>query len=383
MAKEGLPINPEVLAWARQRAGLNLDTAVEKFNHFAEWEKGSVLPSYSQLEKLADELKLPIAVFFFPEPPKLPSIRESFRTLPDAEFDHMPRRVQYLLRKAKAFQLNLPELAQDRNPAPRLITRDLTFAPTVSLDTMAAKVRDFLGIGVAEQMAWKDDDTALKNWRKSLQSVGVFVFKDAFKADDYSGFSLYDPEFPIVFVNNSSTKTRQMFTLFHELAHLLFHTSGIDTSHDDDYLDALPAQQRRIEVLCNSFAARFLVPTREFDAFSERFGHSEEAAERIAVHFHVSREVIFRIFLDRNWISQSAYAQAAKKWAAQRQGSGESGGGGDHYWTKISYLGMDYMRLAFSQYHQNRIDDVQLAEYLDTKPKNLSSLEDYFSRAPQ
>jgi hypothetical protein len=73
---------------------------------------------------LADKLKLPVAVFFFPELPSLPPIRESFRILPDAEFDMIPRQVGFLLRKGKALQLNLAELSQDRKPAPRLITRD-------------------------------------------------------------------------------------------------------------------------------------------------------------------------------------------------------------------------------------------------------------------
>ena len=46
----------------------------------------------------------------------------------------------------------------------------------------------------------------------------------------------------------------------------------------------------------------------------------------------------------------------------------------------IAYLGRDYIALAFSQYYQNRIDDRQLAEYLDTKPRNIGALEDYFLR---
>jgi len=379
MAKEGIPINPKVLEWARTRAGLSLEEAAKKFARIEEWESGNLSPTYPQLEQLADVLKLPIAVFFFPEPPKTVPIRESFRTLPDVEFNRIPSRVGYLLRKAKAMQLNLPELAQGKNPAQRLITRDLVFEESASIETMAARVRDYLGISLADQYAWTDDDTALKMWRKALQNVGVFVFKDAFKSEDYSGFSLYDDTFPIVYVNNSSTKTRQMFTLFHELAHLMFHTSGIDTI-EDSYVPNLPAHQRKIEVMCNQFAARFLVPQKAFIDAAKGMPHSELTAETLAARFHVSREVIFRMFLDRQWIDQADYAQAVRRWTAQRQGGGS---GGDHYWTKIAYLGRDYIELAFKQYYQNRISDTQLAEYLDTKPKNLGALEEYFARAPQ
>lgn len=379
MAREEIPINKELVAWARKRAGLSLGEAAEKFGNIEQWEAGTAYPTYPQLERLADEFKVPIAVFFFPEPPRTPPIRESFRTLPDTEFEHIPRRVGFLLRKAKALQLNLVELTEGRNPAPRLITRDLRFPDTVSLDVMASRVRDYLGVTLADQYAWSDDDTALKMWRKVLQGVGIFVFKDAFKADEYSGFSLYDDTFPIIYVNNSATKTRQMFTLFHELAHLLFHTSGIDTI-EDSYIPALPAPQKRIEILCNSFAARFLVPEAAFNEAIRGLDHSERTAEQLAQRFHVSREVIYRKFLDRDWIDQDDYVDAVQRWTSQRQSGGP---GGDHYWTKIAYLGRDYIALALSQYYKNRIDETQLAEYLDTKPKNLSALEGYFSKVAQ
>jgi len=105
MANEGIPVNKEIIEWGRKRAGLTIEEATQKFRHFAKWENGERLPTYPQLEQLAGELKLPIAVFFFPSPPNLPPIRESFRTLADAEYDRIPREVRFMLRKAKALQL--------------------------------------------------------------------------------------------------------------------------------------------------------------------------------------------------------------------------------------------------------------------------------------
>jgi Zn-dependent peptidase ImmA (M78 family)/transcriptional regulator with XRE-family HTH domain len=371
---EEIPVNPQMIAWARNRAGLTVEEAAEKFTHIAAWEAGRSFPTYPQLERLADEFKLPVAAFFFPEPPTLPPIRESFRTLPDTEFDEIPRQVRFLLRKAKALQINLTELTQGRNPADRLITRDLHFPENISIARMAARVREYLGVPLAEQYEWPDDESALKAWRTTLQAVGIFVFKDAFRVDGYSGFSLYDDEFPIVYVNNSSTKTRQSFTLFHELGHLLFHTSGIDTL-EDRYIPKLPEQQRRLEILCNRFAAEFLVPEAAFNEAMASRDHSERAAEQIAARFHVSREVIYRKFLDRGWIDEDQYTRVAQVWANQQT----SGSGGNWYRTQITYLGREYIELAFRQYYQNRINDEQLAAYLDTKPRNVSTLEEYFS----
>jgi len=375
---EQLPINPDLLVWARERAGLSRDEAAQKFKRFADWEAGSSAPTYPQLEQLSDALKVPIAVFFFPNPPNVPSINETFRTLPDAELDELPRRVRMLLRKAKAFQLNLHELTYERNPADRLITRDLAFSSTVSIKEMAEAVRAYIGVTVEQQRSWRDDDTAQKEWRSALVRVGIYVFKDAFKLDEYSGFCLYDDLFPIIYVNNSATKTRQMFTYFHELAHLLFHTSGVDSEHDR-YIPHLTADAQRIEVLCNRFAAHFLLPEDDLQNALRGRAANEATAELLAAQFHVSRAVIFRRFLDQELIGQQQYDQAVAKWNGQK-GTDSGSNSGNHYWSKLSYLGRDYVALALSQFHQNRIDQNQLADYLDTKPKNVGTLEDYFAR---
>lgn len=378
MPREGIPVNKHVIAWARQRAGLSQEEAAQKFARIAAWEAGTSLPSYPQLESMAVEFRIPIAVFFFPQPPNVPPIQETFRTLPGAEFAQLPRRIQQLLRKAKAFQLGLHELTQGRNPAERLITRELVFTERMSVDAMAARVRTYLGVSLQQQAAWRNTDEALKEWRQSLHRIGVFVFKDAFREESFSGFSLYDDVFPIIYVNNSAATTRQIFTLFHELAHLLFHTSGIDPL-DDQYFERLPKQPQHIEVLCNRFAAQFLVPKKAFDAAFAGHPATERTAEILAERFHVSREFVFRKFLDRGLVSQDDYRRAAQSWTKKKQ----DGSGGNPYWNKLLYLGRDYVALALSHYHQNRIDETQLAEYLDWKPKNVGMLEEYFVRGAQ
>jgi Zn-dependent peptidase ImmA (M78 family)/transcriptional regulator with XRE-family HTH domain len=375
MSREQIPVTPGIITWARERAGLTREAAAVTFRRIAAWEAGEEFPTYPQLEKLADTFKVPVAVFFFPEPPDLPSIKETFRTLGSEQFDQIPPKIRLLLRKALTFQMSLAELSSGRNPAERLITRDLTFRPNTSIDTIAASVREYLIITLEQQFGWWDTEAALEHWRDAFLNVGVYVFKDQFRQDDFSGFCLYDDEFPIIYVNNTTAKARQIFTLFDELAHLLFHTSGIDKINDD-YIEALPQDEKRIEIICNRLAARLLVPEDAFDqAFSGRPA-TEATAEELAALFKVSREFIFRKFLDRELITAADYTVAAERWAAQRK----PGTGGDHYNTKIACLGKEYVSLAFSQYYQNRIDEAQLADYLDTKPQNLATLEDYMAR---
>ena len=58
-------------------------------------------------------------------------------------------------------------------------------------------------------------------------------------------------------------------------AHLLFHMSGIDTL-EDRYIPG-PDRSKRIEILCNRVAARFLVPEA---AFAEALAQSARLRAR-------------------------------------------------------------------------------------------------------
>lgn len=367
---DALPVTPAVIQWARSRAGFSVEDAQKYFKRIAAWEAGEAAPTYVQLEQMAEKFKCPVAVFFFPAPPALPELEGSFRTLTAEDFAQIPRTVKVFLRKAQAMQLNLSELNDGRNPADRLITRDLRFKTDTPVQEVAAAVRKYLGISLEQQQQWVNAEDALEKWRDALANVGIFVFKDPFHAPGYFGFCIYNDEFPVIYVNNSSTKTRQTFTLFHELGHLLFHTSGIDVA-DDSYMRKMPEDFFRLEVLCNRLAGEFLLPDDEFEISAASVPPTRESATSLANRYKVSRELVYRKMLDRGWIGADEYSAAARAWAAQAKTSS----GGDYYYNQIAYLGRRYIDLAFKRYYQRRFDDAQLSDYLNIKPKNLSTFE--------
>ena len=245
---------------------------------------------------------------------------------------------------------------------------------------MATAVRDYLGIPLETQLHWKNMSTALKEWRIAIESNGIYVFKDAFHLDDISGFCIYDYEFPIIYLNNSMPLTRQVFTLFHELVHLLLKTSGID-KRNDAFLRKLKGDNKRSEVLCNRFAGAFLVPDSDFEAMLQHAKINEERIQQLAGRYKVSREVILRKCLDRNLIGRAYYEQKSGQWAREAQKIRKQGKGGDYYKNVVAYRGETYLELAFEKYYQGRFDVAQLAEYLGVKVTYVPGVEsEYLSR---
>lgn len=79
-----------------------------------------------------------------------------------------------------------------------------------------------------------------------------------------------DESLPVIYLNNSTTKTRQIFSLLHELAHLLLSINGL-SKFDTDYIARLPESEKQLEIFCNAIAAEILIPGRDFTIQAERF----------------------------------------------------------------------------------------------------------------
>jgi len=383
--KEKLPINPAILTWARESANLLPEDVALKMKKSREvieaWEKGNSSPTYLQLETLAYTVyKRPVAIFFFPEPPDELTAKKSFRTLPESEVEELAPTFLRVFKRGQAMQVNLEELTDGKNPAPKKIFSDLSFEPRADAVKMAQRVRKYLGIGVAKQVRWANTEVALENWRRAVEEKGVFVFKDAFRDDEISGFCIYDPEFPVIYINNSMPNTRQIFTLFHELTHLLFATGGVD-KQNDAFLRQMRGDNRRIEVLCNRFAGEFLVPKEDFDKVISSVGADEEAIEKLAKRYKVSREVILRKCLDRGLVSKARYEEMSARWITEAREKRRRQTGGNYYSNVTTYLGDSYLNMVFKSYYRKRFGTDQLAQYLGVKVSSIPGVEmAYFGR---
>ena len=233
----------------------------------------------------------------------------------------------------------MKELYQGRNPIENPIFREVRLTTEQPVATQAERVREALGVSLDQVRAEPDDDGALKLWRRAIETRGIFVFKDSFKQEEISGFCLRSDEFPIILINNSTTKTRQVFSLVHELAHLLFNRNGI-SRFDNARIDELPPQERTIEQFCNAVAAEVLVPSEDFAAAVRQWGPNPMEANddefaALAHRYHVSRTVILRRFLDLGRVSQAFYRKKEDEWNNQLE---KGGGGGNYYNTQGAYL---------------------------------------------
>lgn len=380
MAEVLTGINGDVIKWAREFYNMTVDEAastigvsVEKYSN---WEKGTDYPTYSKLKKISEVFRKPSIIFFFPEPPVMPSIKGDLRTLSSEVVGSLSKNIISQFEKGKSYQYWLSELYGNRES---IISRRMTFPN--DLERLSAFFRNEIGFSIAEQKKIKDAKTVFEIFRQKFYKMGIYVFKDAFKDDNVSGLCLIDENFPVIIINNSMSFTRQNFTLFHELYHLISNTSGAEIIKDD-YYNFLDNSQKQSEKKCDMFANTFLIPENDFKREIENNSLDEKSINDLAILYSVSKEAIMYKLLSLNKINHNEYDMLKESFYGDviRNGGHKTNGKGNYYLKKLSYLGPQYTTDVFNCYYSGRIDNVHASEMLGSKIDHLPKLERTFFR---
>lgn len=366
------PINPDILEWALKDLNLSIEDFAQKINKkpdlIKKWLNKESQPTYNQLEDFSYRvLKLPLAAFFLPEPPGNLEIKRKFRTLPDYLLELTTYKTRVAIKKADFYKTALYELFRN-NPSPEPLFKKIILSSGQTSSEAAQVLRNELGISIVLQKKFRDGYQAFNFYRDALEQKGIYLFQLQLEGD--RGFCLLDDEFPIIIVNSSDSITSKIFTLFHELIHILLGT-------DDIYKEVEPPVYLRdkTEQFCNQTASEILVPLNELaERYSSRLRYwDEDLISSIAKEYTVSREVILVKLISLGYAKQSDYKRLKAKWDEEFKKRKRSGG--SYYINKISALGRQYINTVIDSYKEGIINDVQVSNYLGMKFTNLPKIE--------
>src|SRR5947209_395540 len=97
-------VKPELLAWAREDAGLTLEAAATRIgvkpDRLQACEQGVGRLTVIQLRALSNAYKRPLAFFYLPQPPPKTVTLRDFRRLPDEEVESESPKLRLEIRRA-------------------------------------------------------------------------------------------------------------------------------------------------------------------------------------------------------------------------------------------------------------------------------------------
>lgn len=380
MAESLSGVNGEIIRWAREFYNMEVEEAAKAIGvdvqRYISWENGTGHPTYAKLKKISEIFRKPSAVFFLPSPPQLPSIRGDLRTLPDEVINKFSKNVIIQFEKAEVYQMSLQELYGDRNSI--FMYKDEF--PT-NVQELCNYFRSALAFPIATQKAKRNTKVVFDIYRDKFYDLGIYVFKESFKDNSISGLCINDGQFPIIMINNSMSFARQIFTLFHELYHLISNTSGAAIIRDDYYV-MLDKTQSDIEHACDTFANMFLVPPEDFQIELQKAPLDEQRIVELSKLYSVSREAIMYKLWKLGKITSEDYSALKETFYgdAIREKKDSPSNGGSYYSNKLSYLGKRYTGEVFKQYFAGKIDNIHASSMLQSKVDHLPRLESAYIR---
>lgn len=338
-------VKPAMLRWARERAGLEPDALARRFPKLVDWEREEARPTLKQLEDFAKATHAPVGYLFLNEPPVERVPIPDFRTVENRRIGHPSPDL-----------LETIYLCQQRQEWYRDYVRSLREEPlpfigsaTLENDVIqtAAEIRHALGFEVEERRQCPTWTEALRRFIEQADRLGVLVMVNGvvgsnnhrkLNPDEFRGFAISDDLAPLVFINGADTKSAQMFTLAHELAHLWLGQSALS--------DVEPASSptHRVEDWCNRVAAELLVPLA---VFRQQLRPDEDLGtmlNRLAKHFKVSTLVVLRRIYDAGGLSREAFWRAYREELNRLRELQKAGSGGDFYLTLGVRVGKRFAR---------------------------------------
>jgi len=387
-------VNPDILRWARETAGLSIEEACYKLSiqeaggkspveRLYSLETGENEPSRLVLHNMAKQYRRPLVVFYAEKPPQVEDRGQDFRILPDGYTKITNGMVDALIRDVQVRQRLIRTTIEDDDevkPLPFVGSVKNTDPVNIVVQTM----RSTSNVDLKKFYDQPSSENAFKHLRKKIEEIGVFVLligdlgshHSTFDLEVFRGFALSDEIAPFIVINDKDSKTAWSFTLIHELTHIWLGQSGISNANSD----------LEIEQFCNKVASEFLLPEDELNSFTFNDKTDLDDRKKSISQFAHSRNlsssmVAYKLFLlgkiDRpTWIQLNA--EYKKLWLEAREEKRkikrEREGGPSYYKIRRHRLGENLISLVHQMILGGALTTVKASKILGVSPKNVQKL---------
>lgn len=363
-----IEVNHKVLVWARESLALNRNQASERTGVSAkrllQLEEGEKQVTLDELKEFSKAYKRTIATFLLKEPPKEKPLPKDRRTIDSKDLGNFHEKSIMAIRKARALSQSYIELKQELG----IEIPKFSFFASINdqPQSVARKLRKFLNLDELREI--KSINHALEAYIEKVESLGVAVFQLSLTQDKLRGFSLTDETIPIIGIKRGGEQaTAKIFTLFHELGHIILNEGGLCDMSEKSTIE--------IEKWCNAFSGEVIIPSSEILQMNivveqKQAGNKIWRLKDLAVlgnYFHAGPLAILRSLLENKLTTPAFYNRKHQAWSKPTFRRAKDPKGRELHKEVLTEKGKTYVAMAFSAFDQNRIDMKDLSDFLGIK----------------
>ncbi len=387
-------VNPEILRWARETAGLTIEEAASKLSigvargrsptdRLAKLEAGDVEPTRPMLVRMAKKYRRPLLTFYMSEPPRRGDRGQDFRTLPADQSAVDEGLLDALIRGVQARQGLIRAVLEEEDDVVHV-----TFIGSRSMEDGVAAVvnsiRETVPVDLHGFRSEASPADAFTLLRRGVEQAGVYVllmgdlgsYHTAIDLQTFRGFALADDIAPFIVINDRDSRAAWSFTLLHELAHLFLGQTGVSGQ----------SAELAVERFCNDVASEYLLPHEEMDALGilplADFDAVQAAVGEFAAERNISSSMVaYRLYragiinlrqwgrLSRAFRDHWMHTQATRRERARAQQGGPS-----FYVVKRHRLGTALIESVGRMLRGGDLTTSKAGKVLGVKPQQVQTL---------
>ena len=369
---------PAMLVWARERSRLSINELARKVNvkpeRVQDWERSGDI-TMPQAERLAKATHTPFGYLFMSGPPEeslpIPDLRVRSDDMPSRPSPDLLETVYAMQRRQAWMREELIESGAE----------PLGFVGAYHANGTVAHVAEAMRASLSLDDGWASAEPnwslALRHLRDSAEDAGILVFFNGvvgnntsrkLDPDEFQGFALVDEYAPLIFVNNADFKAAQMFTLAHELAHILIGETGVSAFRN------MEPSPNATERFCDRAAAEFLVPEDEMLTAWSDSKQVSDPFQAIARRFKVSSIVAARRALDLGLIGRRAFFRFYNDNRSLAVRDARSSGGGNFWNTQRWRIGQRFPATVVRAVRSGRLSYTEAYSLTGLRGRTFESL---------
>ncbi len=335
-----IAIQPELLEWACDRAGHEVEVYSDRFPKLRAWIAQQEKPTLKQLEDFARATHTPLGYLFLPKPPQERLPLRDFRTVSGPRGSNPSPDLLDTLYAMQQRQGWLREtfIEDGMDPLPFVGSATLADPP----ESIGLEMRRLLGLEDGWARSVSTWQAAASDLRRRIEQLRIMAVvngvvgnntRRTLDVQEFRGFAMSDPYAPLIFVNGADAKSAQMFTLAHELAHIWLGAGGLSG------FQGLFPRGTDVEDWCDKAAAELLVPARALKQRWPEVRHAEAPFDAAAREFKVSPIVAARRALDLRLIGRDTFLDFYNAYTSREHRQKPQAGGGDFYNNQNTRVG--------------------------------------------
>jgi Zn-dependent peptidase ImmA (M78 family) len=382
-------LNPQILTWARDTAGLSVDEAANALgfkdaqdrtatDRLRALETGVEAPSRSVLLRMSQAYHRSLLVFYLTEPPRTGDRGHDFRRASGANAPEYDPTLDALIRDIRGRQGIVKDLLEQAE------FKRVDYVSSVTMDVrpgeLARRITENLSFELAEFRRQPTVQQAFSYLRDKVEQSGAFVllignlgsYHTNIPSRVFRGYAIADPVAPFIIINDQDALVAWAFTALHELTHLWLGATGVS--------GGLPNTQ--IESYCNSIAGEILLPSPEIAhlEFLRRASLDETIASisAFARQRKISRGMVAYKLLRADIINNARWQELDRhyedEWLAsesQEVAKEKSEGGPSYYVLKRHRIGHALLNLVRNSLAEGMLTHTKAGQLLGVKPRNV------------